>query len=57
MAITDDINAATTALEMGWLPVNLGDGTTIWVRREDVGVDDAVPYCETALEVVRSYTH
>ena len=56
MAIKDDFEAEATALAMGWTPVDREDGTTIWVRSEDIGVDD-VPYCDTALEVVRSYTH
>jgi hypothetical protein len=41
---------------MGWQPVKREDGTKIWVRSKDIGVDEA-PYCDTALEVVRSYTH
>jgi hypothetical protein len=56
MAIKDEFEAEATALAMGWTPVDREDGTTIWVRSEDIGVDD-VPYCDTALEVVRSYTH
>lgn len=56
MAINDEIAAELTATAMGWEPVEREDGTTIWVRSEDIGVDGA-PYCDTALEVVRSYTH
>ena len=56
VAIKDDIAADATALAMGWEQLDCDDGTTIWVRSEDIGVDD-VPYCDTALEVVRSYTH
>jgi hypothetical protein len=56
MAIKDDIAAEVTAMAMGWVPVDREDGTTIWVRLKDIGVDD-VSYCDTALEVVRTYTH
>ena len=56
VTIKDDIAAEVTAMAMGWEPVEREDGTTIWVRSEDIGVDD-VPYCDTALEVVRTYTH
>jgi hypothetical protein len=56
VAINDEIAAELTAMAMGWEPVEREDGTTIWVRSEDIGVDGA-PYCDTALEVVRSYTH
>ena len=56
VAIKDDIAAEVTAMAMGWEPVEREDGTTIWVRSKDIGVDD-VPYCDTALEVVRTYTH
>jgi hypothetical protein len=56
VAIRDDIAAELTAMAMGWEPVEREDGSTIWVRSKDVGVDD-VPYCETALELVRTYTH
>ena len=56
MAIKGNTEAEATALAMGWEPVEGEDGTTIWVRSEDIGVDD-VPYCDTALEVVRIYTH
>ena len=56
VAMKDDIAAEVTAMAMGWEPVEREDGTTIWVRSKDVGVDD-VPYCDTALEVVRTYTH
>jgi hypothetical protein len=48
--------AEVTAMAMGWEPVEREDGTEIWVRSEDIGVDNA-PYCDTALEVVRTYTH
>ena len=56
VAIEDDIAAEVTAGEMGWEPVERKDGTTIWVRTKDIG-GDRVPYCDTALEVVRTYTH
>jgi len=56
VAIDDEIAAEVTAMAMGWEPVEREDGTTIWVRSKDIGVDGA-PYCDTALEVVRSYTH
>jgi hypothetical protein len=56
VAIRDDIAAEVTAIAMGWEPVEREDGTTIWVRSRDIGVDDA-SYCDTALEVVRTYTH
>ena len=56
VTIEDDIAAEVTAMAMGWVPVDREDGTTIWVRLKDIGVDD-VPYCDTALEVVRAYTH
>ena len=56
MAIEDEIAAEVTARAMGWEPLEGEDGTRIWVRSEDIGVNDA-PYCDTALQVVRSYTH
>ncbi|WP_035721797.1 hypothetical protein [Bradyrhizobium sp. ARR65] len=56
MAIEDEIAAEVTAMAMGWVPVDRKDGTTIWVRSKDIGLDE-VPYCDTALEVVRTYTH
>ena len=56
MAIEDEIVAEVTAIAMGWQPVEREDGTEIWVRSKDIGVDEA-PYCDTALEVVRCYTH
>ena len=56
VAIEDEIAAEVTAMAMGWEPVEREDGTTIWVRSKDIGVDGA-PYCNTALEVVRTYTH
>jgi hypothetical protein len=56
VAIEDEIAAEVTAMAMGWEPVECEDGSTIWVRSKDIGVDEA-PYCDTALEVVRSYTH
>ena len=56
VAIKDEIAAEVTAMAMGWEPVEREDGTTIWVRSKDIGVDEA-PYCDTALEVVRSYAH
>jgi hypothetical protein len=48
--------AELTAMAMGWVPVAGEDGTRIWVRSKDIGVDDA-PYCDTAREVVRTYSH
>jgi hypothetical protein len=56
VAIEDEIAAEVTARAMGWEPVEGDDGTRIWVRSKDIGVDDA-PYCDTALEVVRTYSH
>jgi len=56
VAIEDEIAAEVTARAMGWEPLEGEDGTRIWVRSEDIGVNDA-PYCDTALQVVRSYTH
>jgi len=56
VTIDDEIAAEATAMAMGWEPLERGDGTKIWVRSKDIGVDEA-PYCDTALEVVRSYTH
>lgn len=56
VAIDDEITAEVTARAMGWVPLDGEDGTRIWVRSKDIGVDDA-PYCDTALEVVRTYTH
>jgi hypothetical protein len=56
MAHRDDIGAEVTALAMGWKRLNFEDGITIWVRSEEIGVND-VPYCDTALEVVLAYTH
>jgi hypothetical protein len=56
VAIEDEIAAELTAIAMGWEPVEREDGTTIWVRSKDIGAD-RVPYCDTALEVVRTYTH
>ena len=58
MAVTieDEMAAELTATAMGWVPVVGEDGTRIWVRSKDIGVDDA-PYCDTAREVVRTYTH
>ena len=56
MTIEDEMAAELTAMAMGWVPVMGEDGTRIWVRSNDIGVDDA-PYCDTALEVVRTYTH
>ena len=56
MALKDEIAAEVTAMAMGWVPVEGEDGTRIWVRSKDIGVDNA-PYCDTALEVVRTYTH
>jgi hypothetical protein len=56
VTIADEIAAEVTALAMGWVPVKGENGTRIWVRSKDIGVDNA-PYCDTALEVVRTYTH
>jgi hypothetical protein len=56
VTIEDEIAAEVTAMAMGWLPVESEDGTRIWVRSKDIGADNA-PYCDTALEVVRTYTH
>jgi hypothetical protein len=56
VANEDEIAAEATATAMGWEPVECEDGTRIWVRSKDIGVDDA-PYCDTALEVVRACTH
>jgi hypothetical protein len=56
VAIEDDIAVEATARAMGWEPVERENGTTIWVRSKDIGLDK-VPYCDTALEVVRTYTH
>jgi hypothetical protein len=56
VAIEDDIAVEVTARAMGWVPVEGEDGTRIWVRSKDIGVDGA-PYCDTALEVVRTYTN
>jgi hypothetical protein len=56
MAIRDEMAAEVTAVEMGWEPVKRDDGTIIWVRSKDIGLDK-VPYCDTALEVIRTYTH
>lgn len=41
---------------MGWEPQYFEDGLTIWVRSEEIGVDD-VPCCDTALKVVLAYKH
>jgi hypothetical protein len=48
--------AEVTARAMGWAPLEGEEGTRIWVRSKDIGVNDA-PYCDTALEVVRTYAH
>jgi hypothetical protein len=56
MAIVDEIAAEVTAREMGWEPMEGEDGTRIWVRSKDIGVD-GVPWCSTAMEVVRAYTN
>ena len=53
----DEIAAEVTAMEMGWVPVKNEDGITIWVRSKDIDNDEKVPYCITALEVIRTYTH
>ena len=57
MALEDEIAAEVTAMEMGWVPVKDEDGITIWVRSKDIGNDEKVLYCITALEVIRTYTH
>ena len=59
VAIKDEITAEVTAMAMGWEPLAREDGTTIWVRSKDIGDIgvDHVPYCDTALEVVRTFTH
>ena len=56
MAIKDEIAAEVTAMAMGWVPAEGEDGARIWVRSNDLDVDDA-QCCGTALEVVRTYTH
>ena len=56
VTIEDEITAEVTARAMGWVPMESEDGTRIWVRLKDIGIDDA-PYCDTVLEVVRTYTH
>lgn len=56
VTIEDEMAAELTAMAMGWVPVVGEDGTRIWVRSKDIGADDA-PYCDTAREVVRTYTH
>jgi hypothetical protein len=56
VAVGDEIAAEVTAREMGWVPLQEEDGTRIWVFSKDIGVD-GVPYCGTALEVVRAYAH
>jgi hypothetical protein len=57
MALEDEIAAEVTAMEMGWVPVKNEDGITIWVRSADIGNDEKVLYCITAIEVIRTYTH
>ena len=57
VAPEDEIAAEVTAMEMGWVPVKDDDGITIWVRSKDIGNDEKVPYCITAFEVIRTYTH
>jgi hypothetical protein len=56
VTIEDEMAAELTAMAMGWVPIAGEDGTRIWVRSKDIGVDDA-PYCDTAREVVRTYSH
>jgi hypothetical protein len=56
MAIKDEMASEVTAMAMGWVPVEGEDGARIWVRSNELDVDDA-QCCSTALEVVRSYTH
>jgi hypothetical protein len=51
-----EMAAEATAMEMGWVPLDGEDGTRIWVCSKDIGAEVA-PYCDTALEVVRVYTH
>jgi hypothetical protein len=57
VAIDDDIAAEVTAMAMGREPVERDDGTTIWVRSADIGIDGVLCCDNTALEVVRAYTH
>ena len=71
VAPEDEIAAEVTAMEMGWVPLKNEDGITIWVRskdivndekdivndEKDIGNDEKIPYCITALEVIRTYTH
>jgi hypothetical protein len=64
VAPEDEIAAEVTAMEMGWVPLKNEDGITIWVRSKDIvndgkdiGNDEKIPYCITALEVIRTYTH
>jgi hypothetical protein len=56
VAIEDEMAAEATAKAMGWVQLEDEDGAKVWVRSKDVGIDDA-PFCDTALEVVRTYTH
>ena len=56
MATEDEMAGEATARQMGWAPLEVEDGTKVSVCTKDIGVDD-VPYCDTALEVVRTYTH
>jgi hypothetical protein len=56
VAIEDEMAAEVTARAMGWVQLEAEDGAKVWVHSSDVGVDDA-PFCDTALEVVRTYTH
>jgi hypothetical protein len=56
VAIEVEMAAEATAMEMGWVPLEGEDGARIWVCSKDIGVE-VVPYCDTALEVVRTYTH
>ena len=51
----DEITAEVTAMAMGWQPMELEDGTKIWVRSKDIGVDEA-PYCAKRCQVVWQLT-
>jgi hypothetical protein len=54
--IENEMAAEVTAREMGWVPLESEDGATVWVCSKDISVDD-VAYSDTALEVVRTFTH
>ena len=51
VAIKDDTTAEATALAMGWKPVGSEDGGTIWIRSEDIGVDDAAETLRRRVDV------